>query len=116
MILAMALCLSILPLNTQAAENRCGWVDNPTPGNWWITDRDDTWFISKMGDFQIDQKSMQYLKPSQKEYVKTNGNYGYFCACLTVDVDKKNKRIVKIYKSEQLPIDRCANDAALEKC
>ncbi len=110
------LLITILPGLTAAAEKRCGWVDNPTPGNWWITDKDDTWFINTQGKFQIDEQSMQHLNPSTKDYVKTNGNYGYYCACLTVDVDKSKKRVVKIYEATQLPISRCENDAALEHC
>lgn len=30
-------------------ENRCGWVDNPTPANWWLTDRDGEWVIGVPG-------------------------------------------------------------------
>ena len=27
------------------AETRCGWVVNPTPGNWWLNDRDGSWIF-----------------------------------------------------------------------
>ena len=41
----LALILILAGLATaSAAENRCGWLVNPTPGNWWLTDRDGTWF------------------------------------------------------------------------
>ena len=31
-------------------ERRCGWLANPTPGNWWLIDADRTWTLSSQGD------------------------------------------------------------------
>src|SRR5690349_18304425 len=31
---------------------RCGWVDNPTPSNWWLVDRDGEWEIGLQGGYQ----------------------------------------------------------------
>ena len=41
------LALAMLP--ARASENRCGWLVNPTPGNWWLTDRDGTWTLATQG-------------------------------------------------------------------
>ncbi|MCZ8486886.1 DUF4087 domain-containing protein [Vibrio lentus] len=29
-----------------AEETRCGWLENPSPANMWLIDRDGTWNIS----------------------------------------------------------------------
>ncbi len=36
--------------NAQAAETRCGWIENPTPANWWLEDAENTWTIMTQGD------------------------------------------------------------------
>ncbi|HYG29015.1 MAG TPA: DUF4087 domain-containing protein, partial [Allosphingosinicella sp.] len=33
-------------------QRRCGWLDNPTPANWWLTDRDGEWLIGAQGGYQ----------------------------------------------------------------
>ena len=35
--------------NARRAERRCGWYENPTPGNVTLTDRDGTWIIAMQG-------------------------------------------------------------------
>src|SRR5204862_191377 len=68
-------------------ENRCGWVDNPTPANWDLTDKDGTWSIGVQGGRQAEGDVPEF--PESKAYwKKTNVNYGYGCACLRVKVDK----------------------------
>jgi hypothetical protein len=47
--------LSIFALPANAAETRCGWLQNPTPANWWLTDRDGTWTISAQGDIKQEE-------------------------------------------------------------
>lgn len=50
---------------------------------------------------------------SEGDYVRTNGNYGYACACMTVDTDAAEGRILAIHAFRQLPISQCKNDPAL---
>src|SRR5262245_20967552 len=38
--------------STAKFERRCGWVDNPTPSNWWLVDRDGEWEIGLQGGYQ----------------------------------------------------------------
>ena len=33
-------------------ETRCGWLDNSTPANWLLTDRDGEWLIGSQGGYQ----------------------------------------------------------------
>ena len=48
-----------------------------------------------------------------REWVRTNGYDGYGCACLTVDVDVRSFRVLRINGVEQLPLSRCRQDRAL---
>lgn len=104
------LLIAISP--SYALEKRCGWLDNPTPANWFLVDRNETWTISAQGGYQA-RGSENIPDLSQKEYVTTNGNYGYGCACMDVTTDKRLKRILTIQNFTQLPLRRCLEDPSL---
>jgi len=73
---------------SSASELRCGWLDNPTPGNNWLIDRHGKWEISTQGNILIDDNSMDNLPEiNDDEFVRTNVNYGYSCVCLDVTID-----------------------------
>ena len=108
-----ALALTALFLPAQAAERRCGWLHNPTPGNYWLTDRDGSWTLLTQGS-DVEPTGIENLPDlSAGEYVRTNGNYGYACACMSVDVDLAENRIIALHSVEQIALARCTNDAAL---
>ena len=72
----IAIALACLPAAASGqTETRCGWIDNPTPANWWIVDADGEWLISLQGRgwpseiFDIDWTGTQ-------EWVETNVHYG----------------------------------------
>jgi hypothetical protein len=106
-------------LTAIAEETRCGWLENPSPANMWLIDRDGSWDISVQGTPNIlDDKSMELLYQAtvnEKEFVRTNQNYGFSCACLTVDLDKEKKLIIAIYESKQLPLKKCLEDISITK-
>lgn len=97
-----------------AAETRCGWLSNPTPANWFLDDGDGSWAIQTQGS---EGAEGQDLIPdiSMGDYVRTNGNYGYACACMTVVAadDGGDKRITRIASFRQLPLATCRKDPAL---
>ncbi len=110
--LISVLFLFALPAN--AAETRCGWLQNPTPANWWLKDRDGTWTISVQGGYQA--RGMDNLPNiDDREYVRTNGNYGYGCACLRVSTDRNRMRITSIESGKALPLRTCREDPSLPK-
>lgn len=111
--LATVIGLIILTASpSYAVEKRCGWVDNPTPGNWFLQDRHSSWIISAQLGYQA-QGTDKIPDISRRQYVRTNGNYGYACGCMTVVTDKKNNRILRILSFTQLPLKQCRNDRAL---
>lgn len=88
------LVLIILSGYTFASELRCGWLQNPSPANLWLTDREGTWDISLQGGYS--SSGVEDLKDfPDDQYVRTNGNYGYGCACIRVDVNTKEKKSLK---------------------
>lgn len=110
----LGLILILAGLTTAgAAENRCGWLVNPTPGNWWLTDRDGTWTLATQGMEASDDVMLNLPEFDENEYVASNGNYGYGCACLSVDLDESGEQIVNVYGGKTLPLSRCESDKAL---
>jgi len=106
------LVLIILSGYTFASELRCGWLQNPSPANLWLTDREGIWDISLQGGYS--SSGVEDLKDfPDDQYVRTNGNYGYGCACIRVDVNTKEKKITQIYSSKVLPLERCQSDKKL---
>ncbi len=96
----------------QATELRCGWLDNPTPANWWLVDRDGTWIISVQGGYRaVGMENIPMM--DEANYVRTNGYYGYGCACLDVVTDPNLQRIATIVDGEALPLNTCQTDPAL---
>ncbi len=106
---------SVLCLPAGAAENRCGWYVNPTPGNFYLSDRDGDWWMRSQGGLEAEGfDNAPDFDP--KQYVKLQPNgYGYGCACFSVDTDKAEKNITRIYSGKILPLARCRNDKTLTK-
>jgi hypothetical protein len=95
-----------------SAEKLCGWIENPTPGNWWLTDRDGSWILAAQGGAEAE--GMDLIGDiSAGDYVATNGNYGYGCACVDAEVDVGESRIVSISSFKQLPLKTCKRDTSL---
>ena len=93
-------------------QTRCGWFDNPTPGNAWLHDRDGTWTIAIQGEYEA-QGDWPGFKDSQ--WVPVNGPHGYGCACLQAIVDAKTGRVVRIFSASARPLSACRKDTALEE-
>jgi hypothetical protein len=111
---ALLLALLLSGGTAQAAERRCGWMVNPTPGNHWLTDRDGTWTLATQGsEGAPGMEDMPDM--TTRGWIRTNGNYGYGCACLDVDVDRKAMRVARLYRAEPLPLSRCQADRALPR-
>lgn len=95
-----------------APEKRCGWLANPTPGNWWLNDRDGEWLLAEQGGYQA--KGMDDMPDmSSAGWVETNGPHGYGCACLTVETDRAKHRISRVIAATPLPLARCKADRSL---
>jgi Protein of unknown function (DUF4087) len=112
----VALAVSALSGGSEGAprfETRCGWFDNPTPANVWLHDRDGQWTIGIQGGPMAEGPWPTFKK---RQWVHTNGgSYGYGCACLRVEVDRKAKRVLTIANAEARELSVCRADPALKE-
>ena len=94
-------------------ERRCGWLVNPTPANWWLTDRHGQWILGTQG---ADQAPGMDEMPdmSTAGWVETNGHYGYGCACMTITADGEG-RVTRIADAQPRPLKQCQADRKLPK-
>jgi hypothetical protein len=92
---------------------RCGWLVNPTPANWWLTDRDGEWILGTQG---ADQAPGMDEMPDMSiaGWVETNGHYGYGCACMTITADAGGK-VTRVADAEPKPLRQCRADRTLPK-
>jgi hypothetical protein len=110
----VASVIALSPIAARAASLRCGWLDNPTPGNASLYDKDGEWTIAVQGGHQAKGDWPPEFKPGQ--WIKRGpGSYGYGCVCLTVEVDAEEKNILDIVSGKARPLSACRNDRAVSK-
>lgn len=112
-LLCLALCApAMASAAPPAATQRCGWFENPTPGNAYLKDHDGEWTVAEQGMHQAKGVWPPKFKPGQ--WVKTgNGSYGYGCACLKVMADESTMQVTRIISSVSRPLAVCRKDATL---
>ncbi|HWS55442.1 MAG TPA: DUF4087 domain-containing protein [Pyrinomonadaceae bacterium] len=93
-------------------ETRCGWFENPTPANASLLDRDGEWVVGMQGGHQA-EGDWPHFGP--KQWVETNGHYGYGCACLRLRADPESGRVLEIESSRARPLSACRRDRALKR-
>jgi hypothetical protein len=103
---------SAVPAETKGVR-RCGWLSNPTPANWWLTDSEGQWILGTQG---ADQAPGMDEMPdmSTAGWVETNGSYGYGCACMTITADSEGK-VIRIADPQPKPLKQCRADRKLPK-
>lgn len=102
------------PATPDEFETRCGWFSNPTPANISLYDRDDEWIIGIQGGYQAEGDwDWPKFKPGQ--WIKTNVNYGYGCACVRMRVDRQSGDVVAVKSATARPLAACRQDLALKK-
>ena len=110
--LILSLALMAAPAPAPASERRCGWLQNPTPANFWLIDRDGEWLIGAQGGYQApgmdDMPDM-----STRGWVETNGHYGYGCACMNIAADPATGRVSLVSGATPKPVAQCRADKKL---
>lgn len=109
---AATLCSTAL-VHAAAPVTRCGWVVNPTPSNWWLTDSAGEWIMMAQGADEGAEGMDLIGDLSAGDYKATNGDYGYACGCMKVATDAKAMRITRIFSFKQLPLSKCSADPKL---
>jgi len=108
-LIALAIAAQSTPI-----EMRCGWLHNPTPGNWWLADRDGEWLIGAQGGYQAPGMD-EMPDMSTAGWTETNGHYGHGCACIRITVDRRTRRVTRIVSARPLPLRRCQADPRLRR-
>ena len=129
------LCIAIFLVNVVISEpvsgielpvRRCGWLLNPTPANWFFSDRDGEWLIGIQGGHQaIGLDDVPDL--AGRHWVVTNEvGYGYGCACMTVEATStatgaaaelvSGKRVIERFRDfKQQPLATCQRGSKLSR-
>lgn len=110
-------CLWMLVSSGHAAaaaksETRCGWFDNPTPGNVWLHDRDGEWTIAIQGEYEAQGDWPRF---NDSQWMSVNRSYGYGCACIKAVVNTMTRQIVSISSANARPLSACRKDPALKE-
>ena len=93
---------------------RCGWLHNPTPGNWWLFDGHGEWILATQGGEQA--RGMDDIPEiSADQWTETNRHYGYGCACMKVTARPGVLQVVEISSISIKPLKQCRTDPALPR-
>ena len=112
----MCLGLIVWSLPAAAAEKRCGWYGNPTPGDMLLTDSHGDWWITGGGEGAEAKGINNAPQMDSRQFIETNvpgSGRGFNCASLTVETNAKTQRITKIISGQILPLARCRADKSL---
>lgn len=115
LVAAMLLAVPLTPAlaaDTAPLEQRCGWFENPTPGNATLTDREGEWEIGVQGGHQADGDWPEF---TDAQWVETNGHHGYGCACLSVRSDRQTHTVLSIARATAKPLTVCRGDKRLRE-
>lgn len=91
----------------------CGWVDNPTPSNWWLTDNSGEWIISTQMGPMADGVEIPDFK--ENWIINNSGGHGFGCACIKATVDNATHQVKEMHSFKVLPLKRCQNDKNLSQ-
>ena len=112
--IAAALAVATPALAAAPTQHLCGWIENPTPGNWTLTDKNNEWVIGVQGGHQPDGKNFNF--PRRKAYyIDVLNGYGYGCGCINATVDAGKHEVIAIAKASVLKLSVCRNDKALKE-
>jgi hypothetical protein len=101
-------------VTAQGVVLRCGWLDNPSPGNAWLNDRDGEWTVAIQGGHQAKGKWTPTFKNSQ--WVRMGvGSYGYGCVCMKVKANAESQEIIEVISAIAKPLSACRQDKALKE-
>lgn len=108
----LLLVLALASVSVAAsADTRCGWILNPTPGNTALIDGDGDWVVSVQGGYQA--QGVLNANVSTDQFIEVNGNYGYYCGCISGKFDNKAKLVKRIDSDSVKPLKACLMDSKI---
>ena len=104
-----------LPPAAWSLERRCEWLENPTPANYWLKDRQGEWTLSIQGGYVAEGYDDNMPDMTTAGWVETNGHSGYGCACLNVVVYPASRHVLRLVSATPIPLARCRADKSLPR-
>ena len=100
------------PSDATFSDTRCGWFSNPTPSNASLHDKEAEWIIGVQGGHQAEGDWPEF---GPRQWVRTNNNYGYGCACMRVQANRRTHEVSRIESAQARSLSACRKDAALKR-
>ena len=113
-VLMVPCAMAILSLPA-GAETRCGWLDNPTPGNWWLTDAEGQWTLATLGGDAVPGMENMPDMTLGEWVTRNNGSHGYGCACALLVTRATDRKVLLIGWVKQLTLETCNTDPKLSR-
>ncbi|MCI2261884.1 DUF4087 domain-containing protein [Xanthomonas indica] len=111
LVAALSVCAVAQAAPPAATATRCGWFDNPSPGNATLVDRDGEWTVGQQGGHQADGTWPTF--PHARWVATGTGSAGYGCACLEVRSQDDTREVITIVSATVQPLKTCRQDKAL---
>jgi hypothetical protein len=90
---------------------RCGWWDNPTPGNVFFTDRDGEWTVAMQGMYEADGDWPNFARD---QTAPRDAPHRHGCACARMQADPQSHLVSRFTDAHARPLKVCRSDAALK--
>lgn len=91
---------------------RCGWWDNPSPGNVGFIGIDGQWDVAVQGVTPLPGASPRF--PEQRWIASGIGSYGYGCVCFRPVLDREQRSVRRYSQLRAQPLSLCRRLAAAE--
>ena len=91
---------------------RCGWWDNPTPGNVRLTDRDGEWTVAMQGTYEAAGDGPDFARD---QAAPKGASHAHGCACMMVRADRASKFVYSIADAKPLALSVCRKDPKLKR-
>lgn len=108
---ALAIACNVATAAPQATTTRCGWFDQPTPGNATLVDKAGEWTVGMQGGHQAEGDWPVF--PQNRWVATGSGSAGYGCACLESSTRADTQEVTRIVSWRALPLKTCRRDKAL---
>jgi Protein of unknown function (DUF4087) len=97
---------------TGPAKLRCGWWDNPTPGNVFFTDRDGDWTFAMQAMYEAEGRFWVDYKPA--EGAPRGASHEHVCVCGRMQLDPDSRLARSVTDLHARPLKACRTDPALK--
>ncbi|WP_052250948.1 DUF4087 domain-containing protein [Xanthomonas sacchari] len=112
LVAALGLCAGAQAAPPADTVTRCGWFDNPSPGNATLVDKDGEWTVGQQGGHQADGTWPTF--PRARWVATGTGSAGYGCACMKVRARADTQEVTAIVSATVQPLKTCRQDRALQ--